>query len=109
MIEINEKDGSITFRVRVQPRASRTEIAGEHAGALKLRVAAPPVDGKANEECQRFLARLLGVSASSIEIVAGQSSKDKIIRAHNVALDRARLCFRGRGSEVGGQGRIGNR
>jgi uncharacterized protein (TIGR00251 family) len=89
MIEINEKGGSLTFRVRVQPRASRTEIAGEHAGALKLRIAAPPVDGKANEECRKFLARLLGVSASSIEIVAGESSKDKIIRAHKVALDRA--------------------
>jgi uncharacterized protein (TIGR00251 family) len=93
MIEINEKGGSLTFRVRVQPRASRTEIAGEHAGALKLRIAAPPVDGKANEECRKFLARLLGVSASSIEIVAGESSKDKIIRAHKVALDRALLAF----------------
>lgn len=93
MIEINEKNGSITFRVRVQPRASRTEMAGEYAGAIRLRIAAPPVDGKANEECQRFLARLLGVSASSVEIIAGHSSKDKIVRARNVALERARLLL----------------
>ena len=93
MIEINDKEGSLTFRVRVQPRASRTEIAGEHAGAVKLRIAAPPVDGKANEECRRFLARILGVSLASIEIIAGQSSKDKVIRAHNVEPEQARLLL----------------
>ncbi|HTF37225.1 MAG TPA: DUF167 domain-containing protein, partial [Blastocatellia bacterium] len=47
MLELNEKDGGVTIKVRVQPRASRTEIIGEHAGAIKMRVAAPPVDGKA--------------------------------------------------------------
>jgi len=88
VIELNDKGGAVTFRVRVQPRASRTEITGEHAGAVKLRIAAPPVDGKANEECRRFLAKLLGVSASLVEIVSGESSRDKVIRIHKVSAER---------------------
>jgi len=93
MVEINEKDGAAIFRVRVQPRASRTEVAGEQAGAIKLRVVAPPVDGKANHECIRFLARLLEVPPRAIEIVSGDSSRDKIIRVQNTtaALVRDRL------------------
>lgn len=94
MIEIIEKEGSITLRARVQPRASRTELTGEHAGALKLKINAPPVDGKANEECRRFLALLLGVSAGSVEIVAGASSRDKVIRIHNISADRVREALR---------------
>ena len=90
MVELIEKGGAISFKVRVQPRASRTEIAGEHNEAIKLRVAAPPVDGKANEECCRFLAKLLGVSASSVEIVSGDSSRDKVIRVRNASVERVR-------------------
>ena len=88
MLELNEKDGSVTINVRVQPRASRTEIIGEQAGAIKLRVAAPPVDGKANEECRRYLARLLKVSATSVEIISGSTSRDKVIRIHNISARR---------------------
>ena len=90
MVEIIEKGGAVSFKVRVQPRASRTEIAGERGEAVKLRVAAPPVDGKANEECCRFLAKLLGVSASSVEIVSGDSSRDKVIRVRNASVERVR-------------------
>jgi uncharacterized protein (TIGR00251 family) len=85
VLELNEKDGGVTIRVRVQPRAPRTEIAGEHAGALKLRIAAPPVDGKANKECRRYLAKLLKVSATSVEIISGESSRDKVIRVSNIS------------------------
>lgn len=80
MLDLKEKDGAVTLKIRVQPRARRTEIVGEHAGMLKLKIASPPVDGKANEECCRFLATLLRVSRSSVEIVAGESSKTKTIR-----------------------------
>jgi uncharacterized protein len=93
VIEFNHKDGSVTFRVRVQPRASRTEVAGEHAGAVKLRIASPPVDGKANEECRRFLAKLVGISASAVEIISGDSSRDKVIRIHNVSTERVRQAL----------------
>ena len=85
VFELNEKDGAVTIKVKVQPRAPRTEIVGEHAGALKLRVAAPPVDGKANEECRRYLAKLLKVGATSVEIISGDSSRDKVIRVSNIS------------------------
>jgi uncharacterized protein (TIGR00251 family) len=94
VIEISEKEGSVTLKVRVQPRASRTELTGELAGAIKLRITAPPVDGKANEECRRFLAKRLGVSAGSVEIIAGDSSRDKVIRIHNISAERVREALR---------------
>jgi uncharacterized protein len=90
VVELIEKGGAVSFKVRVQPRASRTEIAGEYKEAIKLRIAAPPVDGKANEECCRFLAKLLGVGASSVEIVSGDSSRDKVIRVRNASVERIR-------------------
>jgi len=85
VLELKEKDGGVTIKVRVQPRASRTEIIGEHAGAIKMRLAAPPVDGKANEECRRYLAKLLKVGATSVEIISGDSSRDKVIRVSNIS------------------------
>ena len=88
MLELNEKNGAVTIRVRVQPRAPRTELAGEHDGALKLRIASPPVDGKANEECRRYLAKVLKVSATSIEIIAGESSRNKVVRVSNTSARR---------------------
>lgn len=90
MISISEKNGSVTFKVRVQPRASRTELAGEHDGALKLRLGAPPVDGKANEACRRFLADLLDVRLNAVEIVNGESSRDKRIRVRGVTAEQLR-------------------
>jgi uncharacterized protein (TIGR00251 family) len=93
VVEINEKEGAATFRVRVQPRASRSEISGEHAGAVKLRITAPPVDGKANDECRRFLARLLGVPGNAVEIVAGESSRDKVIRVRNMSAEQVRKAL----------------
>lgn len=93
MVEIKEKDGAATFRVRVQPRASRTEVAGEYEGAIKLKVTAPPVDGKANEECVRLLARLLGVPPRSVEIVSGEASRNKVIRIHATGAARVRAAL----------------
>lgn len=91
MIEFQERGREITFAVRVIPRASTTAIAGERDGALKIRIAAPPVDGAANAELVRFLAKTFKVSRSDIEIVTGANSKNKIIRirdAQSVVLDR---------------------
>ncbi|HUF70638.1 MAG TPA: DUF167 domain-containing protein [Longimicrobiales bacterium] len=67
------------MRIRVQPRASRTEIAGEHGGALKIRLAAPPVDGSANRELVRFLAKAVGVPTSAVTVVSGESSRNKVV------------------------------
>lgn len=79
MIHITEKEDGVSFAVRVQPRASPSGVAGEIDGALKLRLAAPPVDGEANEELIRLLAKLLDVSRSNISLLSGTTSKRKIV------------------------------
>jgi uncharacterized protein (TIGR00251 family) len=63
----------------VVPRASRTEFAGVHGGARKLRVAAPPVGGAANEAVVRFLAERLGVPRAQVILVSGQSARRKVV------------------------------
>ena len=93
MIRFTETARGITFAVRVAPRASRSEIAGEFDGALRIRIAAPPVDGAGNRELIRLLSKELKVAQSAIEIVSGSSSKHKTIRLTGVgaaALDRLR-------------------
>ena len=82
---IVEKNGSVTFPVRVVPRASKSEIVGELDGSLKLRIASPPVNGAANAEIIRFLAKKLGVPRNDVEIVSGQNSKNKRILVHNLS------------------------
>jgi hypothetical protein len=91
-----EEGGALVFAVRVVPRASRTAVAGEHDGALKVRVAAPPVEGAANAELTRFLARGLGVPAGAVEVVGGRASKTKVVRAAGArAEDLRRLAAGG--------------
>jgi uncharacterized protein (TIGR00251 family) len=80
MIDYSEKAGALTFKVQVVPRASRSEIVGEHNGALKVRLAAPPVDGAANEELIRTLAHALGMKRGAVEIIGGHTSKTKQVR-----------------------------
>ena len=93
MINYREEGGSLVFAVRAVPRASKTAAAGEHDGALKVRVAAPPVDGAANAELTRFLAKRLGVSPGSVEVVGGHASKTKVVRAAGAkAADLLRLA-----------------
>jgi uncharacterized protein (TIGR00251 family) len=78
-LTIQQKGHRATFRVRVVPRASRTELAGIMDGALRIRLTAPPVEGAANEALVRFLAKRLGVARYQVEIVAGASGRDKTI------------------------------
>ena len=80
MINYTEKDGTLIFKVRVVPRASRSEVVGEHDGALRVRIAAPPVDGAANDELVRLLARAFGVPRSAIAITSGNAAKLKTVR-----------------------------
>ena len=76
-MEITEKDGCASFRVRVQPRASRDEITGEWQGGLRLRLTSPPVDDRANDALRRFLAECLKVSVSAVRIASGEHSRTK--------------------------------
>ena len=80
MIPYTEKDRSLTFAVRIVARASRSEIAGEYNGALRIRIAAPPVEGAANRELIRLLAKTFKLPQNAIEIMSGAGSKSKIVR-----------------------------
>jgi hypothetical protein len=70
--------------IYVQPRASKTEVVGLHGAAIKIRVAAPPVDGEANAELVRFLAKQLGVRRADIMVLAGASGRTKRVRITGV-------------------------
>jgi uncharacterized protein (TIGR00251 family) len=72
------------FTVKVHPRARRSAIAGRFGEAWKLDLAAPPVDGKANEECVRFLAELAGVPRSRVRVVSGVSARMKVVEIEGV-------------------------
>lgn len=85
LINVTESEKSIQFTVRVIPRASRSEIVGEHDGALKVKLASPPVDGAANAELIKLFAKQFGVSKSDIEIVSGETSKNKRIKIVNLS------------------------
>jgi uncharacterized protein (TIGR00251 family) len=76
---LEARDGGVRIRVRVQPRASRTSVAGEYGDALRIRVASPPVDGQANRELIRFLAETLSVPPSAVRIVHGEAGRNKLI------------------------------
>lgn len=86
----------VRIRLRVQPRASRNEVAGEHGDALRVRLTAPPVDGAANEALVRFLAERLGVTRSAVRLVAGASGRSKVVEIDGVGevQARARLVAR---------------
>ncbi|WP_142808950.1 DUF167 domain-containing protein [Tepidiphilus olei] len=71
---------ALVVRLHVQPGAKRSQWAGRHGDALKLRVAAPAVEGKANEALVRFLAEFCGVPRSAIEILQGEASRTKRVR-----------------------------
>jgi uncharacterized protein (TIGR00251 family) len=70
--------------VRLQPRARRDEVVGERAGAIVIRVTAPPVDGKANAALCAFVARAAGVPPSRVSVVRGHTSRDKVVRVDGV-------------------------
>lgn len=82
------QDGCAIFDVRVAPRASRNAIEGEHAGALKVRLTAPPVEGRANDALRRLLAERLDVPVSAIRIVAGESSRTKRVSIRGVSSEQ---------------------
>jgi uncharacterized protein len=78
---------SITITVQVQPRSSGDGIAGMHDGRLKVRISAPPVEGKANERLTEVIAKAFGVSKSSVEIIKGHTSRLKTIRISGVSME----------------------
>jgi uncharacterized protein len=78
------------LRVRVQPRAARSELAGLHGGTLRVRLAAPPVEGAANRELEKLLAKALGLPRSSVELLRGATSREKLVRVHGLSPEQVR-------------------
>jgi uncharacterized protein (TIGR00251 family) len=87
----------VLIRLRVSPGAKRSSLDGSYGeDALKLRVAAPPVDGKANAEAERFLAKMLGVPRSEVTVVRDASSRDKAVLVRSAAVVELREALSGR-------------
>src|SRR5229473_3267930 len=84
MLEVQEREGAVTLSVRVQPRASKDEVAGEMGGALKVRLRAPAAEDRANEALVDFLAELLKTPRSAVSILSGERSRVKRIEIRGV-------------------------
>lgn len=90
LIPIHSSSSGTTFAIKVHPRAKKNAITGEVGDALKLALTAPPVDGKANQACVDFFAKLLKVPRSSITIAAGETSRNKVIRVTGLRVEEVR-------------------
>jgi len=83
-MDIQEQGAGVTFPVRVVPRAGRNEVVGNADGALKVRLTAPAVEGRANQALVRFLAGRLGVRRGDVTIVAGEHARHKLVRVEGL-------------------------
>ena len=90
LVAINENDSGISFAIKVHPRAKKNAITGEVGDALKISLTAPPIDGRANEACIEFFAKLLKVPHSSVTIASGLSSRNKVIRVAGISAEELR-------------------
>jgi uncharacterized protein len=90
LIPIEGSNSGATFADKVHLRGKRNAIDGELGDALKISLTAPPIDGKANEACSAFLAKLLNVPRSSVTIASGQSSCRKVIRVAGLTPQKVR-------------------
>jgi len=84
-LRVTPVSGGVQFSVRLQPRASSSAVVGTHGEALKVRVTAPPVDGAANEMLVKVLSATFGVPANAITILAGATSRTKVVRLAGVS------------------------
>lgn len=94
---IHETAQGAALEVTVQPRASKTELAGVHQGVLKLRLTAPPVEGEANRECLKFLAKLLDLPKSRLELIQGHKSRRKTILIRDITAKQLQGILEGVG------------
>jgi len=90
-IPLQESKSSVTFAIRVHPRATKNAITGEVGDALKVSLTTPPVEGRANEACIEFFAKLLKLPRSSVTIASGQTSRNKVIRVAGLTAEQVRV------------------
>ena len=93
MLYIREEADGVLFKVRVQPRAAKNQVAGLYENALKLRLTAHPVEGEANEACRSFIAGLLSVPRSQVEVVSGHTSRTKVVKVTGVRVEKILKAF----------------
>ena len=93
---LRESAGRTTLTLHIQPGAKKTEVAGLHGDALKIRLAAPPVDGKANAALIDFVADRLGLAKSAVTLKSGQASRRKIIEINAAPYDTAQRLLQGK-------------
>jgi uncharacterized protein (TIGR00251 family) len=95
MLRVEIVSGGVRFSVHAQPRASRSEVAGLHGDALKVRLAAPPLEGAANDELVAFLAKRLGVPRSAVRLVRGARARRKVVVVMGVGEEDVRALASG--------------
>lgn len=86
-------DGGVEISVRAQPRAGRSEVVGPHGDQIKIRIAAPPVEGAANTELIKLLAKVLGLRRSAVHVVRGEGGRSKVVRAEGATVERTRAAL----------------
>ena len=91
---LRQGDRQTTLTLHIQPGAKKTEVAGEHGDALKIRLAAPPVDGKANAALTAFVADRLGVARSAVSLKSGQTSRRKVLEVTGAPADTKQRLWR---------------
>lgn len=91
---ITDSKGGAIIQVHATPRASKTQIQGLHGDALKIRLQAPPVDGKANDTLIEFLAATLGISKRQITLLSGQTSRQKRLNLQGITASQVENAFR---------------
>ena len=92
---LRQGERGTTLTLHIQPGAKKTEVAGEHGDALKIRLAAPPVDGKANAALIAFVADRLGVAKSAVSLKSGQTSRRKVLEVTAAPADTAQRLLPG--------------
>ena len=90
MIQVSARGDSVSFAVRVTPRASRDTIEGEYNGALRIRLTAPPVDNRANDALRHLLAEHLNLPVSAVRILSGETSRTKRVEIRGVTPEQIR-------------------
>ena len=99
---VQQAESGVTFKVRVQPKASRNQVDGYSADSLRLRVTAPPQAGKANMAVISLLAETLGVPKSRLRIIRGHGSREKLVQVTSLTTEDVERTFKAIGNAIGG-------
>jgi uncharacterized protein (TIGR00251 family) len=93
-LNLREFPDGVSIGIRVHPRAGRNKVQGIHDGNLKVSIAAPPVEGEATLQCMKFLAKLFAVSNSSVNLISGAQSRNKVFKINGIGAEECRRMLR---------------